>query len=165
MHGAPKVAQRSGGLAPGAPLHFPLVLRKATSACLLTLLLAASGTAFAQGAGDDQDQDPFGNQPTQSQGGDDGGLSQEPPGGGGDSGSGDGGSGSGSGSGGDSGDDGGSAGEAGGAGDAEGSSGSGAEADELPNTGSEVFALAGLGVVLLLAGTGLRLRTIDPDAF
>ena len=147
------------------------MLRKATSAWLVTLLLAAPSAALAQGAGDDQYQDPFGTQPTQSQEGADGGLSQEPPGGGdsgsGDSGSGDGGSGdggSGSGGSGSGGDSGGSG--SGSGGDREGSPGSGAEAnDQLPNTGSEVFTLAGLGVVLLLAGTGLRLRTIDPDAF
>ena len=127
---------------------------------LAALLLAFPGAAFAQGAGDDQYQDPFGDEPADSGSGgggggsgSDGGLSDEPPV-------------SGSGS-------------SGSASSGSGASGSGsapstaAEAPtapaqasgQLPNTGSEPILLMGLGVAFVLTGAGLRLRTIDPDDF
>ena len=123
-------------------------------ACLLALSLAVPSAAFAQGAGNDQYQDPFGDEPTQTDGGGGGsgggggggdGLSTTPPGGG------------------------------------SGTSGSGAEGttttppaatapatangQTLPNTGSDPRFLALFGLALLLFGVGLRLRTIDPDAY
>ena len=131
---------------------------------LAALLFGFPAAAFAQGAGDDQYQDPFGDEPSQSDSGggggsgSDGGLSDEPP----VSGSGSSGSGSAS---------------------ASGSSGSGSEAGAassagavapvaaaqepgaLPRTGSEPLLLSGLGVAFVLMGVGLRLRTIDPDAY
>ena len=120
---------------------------------LAALFLVFPASAFAQGAGDDQYQDPFGDEPSQNDSGGDGGLSDEPPVSGGSN------SGSGSGSG--------SSGS--------GSSGSGtapstgtetAQATgQLPNTGSEPLLLIGLGAAFVLTGVGLRLRTIDPDAF
>ncbi len=140
---------------------FPTAGRNTVSAVprLATLLaaifLALPGAAFAQGAGDDQYQDPFGDEPDQQQS-DDGGLTDSPPttGGSGD----DAGSGSSGGSGG---------------GSAEPSSGSaGAEATaaeptgpQLPRTGSDPWQLLLVGLSLLLIGVGLRLRTIDPDAY
>jgi hypothetical protein len=129
---------------------------------LAALLLVFPAAAFAQGAGDDQYQDPFGDEPSQSESGGggsdaDGGLSDQPPtsGGGDDSGSAGGGSG-------------------GGSGTTTPPTGTGAETpaaaaeaagDALPRTGSEPLLLAGIGLAFLLTGTGLRLRTIDPDAF
>ena len=123
-------------------------------ACLLALSLALPSSAFAQGAGNDQYQDPFGDEPTQndggsgSGGGNGDGLSTTPPGGG------------------------------------SGSTGSGSSGSEgttttppattaapatangqLPNTGSDPRFLALFGFALLLFGVGLRLRTIDPDAY
>ena len=123
-------------------------------ACLLALALALPSAAFAQGAGDDQYQDPFGDQPTAQQGGE--GLSDEPPTTGGGSGSG-GSTGSGGGSGSGSG---GSTGTGGGAADS-----TPAPDDALPNTGSDPRPLALVGLAFVLLGVGLRLRTIDPDAF
>ena len=141
-------------------------------ATLISLLvLAFPGAAFAQGAGDDQYQDPFGDQPVQNGGGGsgdsgDGGLSDTPPGGG---------SGGGGGSG--------SAPSSGGGAtepDVAGGEGTTApeapagdtapEADEqapgeLPNTGTDPRLLMLLGSALVLTGVGLRLRTIDPNAF
>jgi len=35
----------------------------------------------------------------------------------------------------------------------------------LPNTGSEPLLLAFVGLLFLMAGAGLRLRTLDPDDF
>jgi LPXTG-motif cell wall-anchored protein len=148
----------------------PDVPRLATLFCLL--LLAFPGAALAQGAGDDQYQDPFGDTPVQddsgTSGSDDDGLSDTPPntgggGGSGDSGSGGSGGGSGSGSG---------SGSSGAAGDdgAAAPASPAPEADEqpagqLPNTGSDPRALLLLGLALVLTGVGLRLRTIDPDAY
>ncbi len=137
------------------------MLRTRRLICLLALIFALPSAAFAQGAGDDQYQDPFGGgQTTPSQGGqgeDDGGLSPEPPSGGGNGGGGNGG--------GDSG-----GGDSGGGGTDEapdgGAEGAAPEAeDQLPNTGSEPLTFAVLGASLLLLGAGLRLRTIDPDRF
>ena len=126
---------------------------------LAALLLAFPAAAFAQGAGDDQDQDPFGDEPSQGSGGgggsdSDGGLSDEPPvSGGGSSGSGSGGSGS-SGSG------------SSGGGTAPSAGTEAAQATgQLPNTGAEPLLLMGVGAAFVLTGVGLRLRTIDPDAF
>jgi LPXTG-motif cell wall-anchored protein len=129
------------------------------------LCLAFPGAAFAQGAGDDQYQDPFGDQPVQSDGAasqQDGGLSDTPPGGGGSNDSGGGSQGSpGSGS-------------APSSGAAEEPSApapeAGTEADEqvpgqLPNTGADARLLFLLGLTLVLTGVGLRLRTIDPNAY
>lgn len=140
--------------------------------CLVALLLAlAPSAASAQGAGDDQYQDPFGEQPTAQQNGQDDGLSDEPPGGGGsdDATGGSGGSGDGGGSGGN------------GNGDTGGNGGSTAppnngledppvstpreDPSALPNTGADPRPLALLGAAFFLLGLGLRLRTIDPDAY
>jgi hypothetical protein len=127
----------------------PAVLRTRHLACLLALALALPSAAFAQGAGDDQYQDPFGDEPTaQAQNGQDDGLSEEPPGDGEDGDDGTGGSGSGGGTGG----------------------GTPAPATAtprsgLPTTGSDLTPLALVGAAFLLMGVGLRLRTIDPDAF
>jgi LPXTG-motif cell wall-anchored protein len=123
--------------------------------------------AFAQGAGDDQYQDPIPDQPTTEQPQD--GLDDAPPGGGG----------SGGGSGGSGGGSGGGAGSAGGTGSGAGGGTAGAtdtagatgaqatpgDGRALPNTGSEPILLASMGLVFLLIGAGLRLRTIDPDAY
>jgi hypothetical protein len=122
---------------------------------VLVLVLGWVGptSAFAQGAGDDQYQDPFGDEPSQSDSGggsgSDGGLSDEPPvSGGSDSGSGSSGSGS------------------SGSGAAPSTGAETAQATgQLPNTGSEPLLLIGLGAAFVLMGVGLRLRTIDPDAF
>jgi hypothetical protein len=128
---------------------------------LAALLLAFPASAFAQGAGDDQYQDPFGDEPAQSDDGggsdSDGGLSDEPPTTGG-------------------GDDSGSAGGSAGGGDDTGTAPSTGPAEtpapaaeaagaELPRTGAEPLLFAGIGLAFLLTGVGLRLRTIDPDAF
>lgn len=128
---------------------------------LAALLLAFPAAAFAQGAGDDQYQDPFGDEParTPSTAGGDG-LSDEPPVGGGAS---SGGSGGGSGSTGAPG--GGSAGT-GAPGTAPSASTPPAETGRrLPDTGSDPRILVLLGAAMVLTGIGLRLRTIDPDAF
>jgi hypothetical protein len=134
---------------------------------MAALVLALPGTALAQGAGDDQYQDPFGDEAAQQQGGSgsgggggeaqtaqDGGLSDEPPVSGA----------------GDSGSD--SAGQAGATttpaapeqpapatGAAEQATG------QLPNTGSDPRALLLCGLAFVLIGVGLRLRTIDPHAY
>jgi LPXTG-motif cell wall-anchored protein len=118
---------------------------------LAVLLLAFPAAAFAQGAGDDQYQDPFGEEPAQTDD-DGGGLSETPPGGGSDGGS--------DSSGGDT-----------GGGDTSGTPAPATPAPEatasnqLPNTGTDPRVLGLLGSTLLLAGVGLRLRTIDPDAY
>ena len=128
---------------------------------LAALFLGLPGAAFAQGAGDDQYQDPFGDEPSQSDSGggggsgSGGGLSDEPPvSGGGGSGSGSGGSGS----------SGGGSGTAPSTG-AEAPAAAAQDPGALPRTGSEPLILVGLGAAFLLTGVGLRLRTIDPDAF
>ncbi len=129
---------------------------------LLALALALPSAAFAQGAGDEQYQDPFGDEPVQNDGGnggggggggganaaqDEDGLSDEPPIGGGDDGDGntapppeD---------------------------PAEEGDDEATPADEpaLPNTGADPRPLAFLGFLFVLAGVGLRLRTIDPDSY
>jgi hypothetical protein len=111
---------------------------------LLALVLALPPAALGQGAGDEQYQDPFGGEQTQGGGqggGQDDGLSDEPPGGG------------------DSG------------GETTPPDGGEDEADAAdeqrsrPNTGSDPRILAFVGLVFLLAGVGLRLRTIDPDSY
>jgi LPXTG-motif cell wall-anchored protein len=128
---------------------FRPVNRARILACLLAFALAAPSAAFAQGAGDDQYQDPLPDTPVQNGGGD-GGLSEAPPGGAGSGFSGSSGSGT--------------------AGGSQGT-GEGAPADPaaqdtaLPNTGSDPRVLAWIAVLFLLAGIGLRLRTIDPDEY
>ena len=87
------------------------MLRPRVLICLLALILALPSAAFAQGAGDDQYQDPFGDEPAQPDSGGEG-LSDTPPG-----------------------------------------------------TGSDPRVLGLLGSAFVLMGVGLRLRTIDPDAF
>lgn len=127
-------------------------------ACLLALILALPSAAFAQGAGDDQYQDPFAEEPAAQQDPDEGGLGDEPPGGGGE--------GDGNGGGGTGGDGG------------QGEGGTGGETEEepapatprddpnaLPRTGADPRPLLLIGAAFLLAGVGLRLRTIDPDAY
>jgi hypothetical protein len=155
---------------PGGELLFPAVPRLAT--LIAALVLAFPGAALAQDAGDDQYQDPFGDQAAQ-QGGSgsggggggeaqtaqDGGLTDEPPVGGGGSDPGP--------SGGDAGS--GQAGETGAAttpppatppaGAAEQAGG------QLPNTGSDPRILLLCGLAFVLIGVGLRLRTIDPHAY
>jgi hypothetical protein len=132
------------------------------------LLLAVPAAASAQGAGDDQYQDPFGEPTAQNGsggGGDsDGGLSDEPPVPSDDDD--DAGSGGGTGGGGTTGGGGGTTGS--GTTPSTGTTPTppAAEAtDQLPNTGSEPLLIMGLGVAFVLTGAGLRLRTIDPDAF
>jgi hypothetical protein len=133
---------------------------------IAALVLVLPGTAFAQGAGDDQYQDPFAEETAQQQGGggsggeaqasqdQDGGLTDEPPVGGSDSGS----SGSGSGSDGETGTTTTPAPEQ-----------AAPEADQaagqLPNTGSDPRALVLCGLAFVLIGVGLRLRTIDPHSY
>ena len=126
-------------------------------ACLLAAALAAPGAAWAQGAGDDQYQDPFADQPAAKSGGGGDGqgkLSNEPPV-------------PGAGKSGSSGGSTGSAGSSGSAGTTSSTSTPAAEATgrTLPNTGSDPRPLALAGLAFLLIGIGLRLRTIDPDAF
>ena len=118
-------------------------------ALLLTLVLAlaTTGPAFGQGAGDDQYEDPFGDTPAQS---DDGGLSTTPPGGG---------------SGG--GEESGSAEPAPEtpAPEADAPATESAQSGTLPNTGTDARLLALLALSMVMVGTGLRLKTIDPDAY
>ena len=111
---------------------------------VLSLALILPSAAFAQGAGDEQYQDPFGDEQTQQQppGGDDG-LTDEPPGGGG----------GGNGGGGNTGPA------------PEDPAPRPGEDRALPNTGSDPRILAFAGLLLVLIGVGLRLRTIDPDAY
>ena len=114
---------------------------------LLALVLALPSAAFAQSAGDDQYQDPFGDEQTQGAGGgnagaaQDDGLDPEPP----------------------------------------------VDPDPdpvdpdpdpvdpdpdpngdepaLPNTGSDPWILAFVGLLFVMTGLGVRLRTLDPDDF
>ena len=126
---------------------------------LLALGFALPTAAFAQGAGDEQYQDPFADEQAQNDGradsraaqDDDGGLSDEPPID-------------------DGGDDGGN-----GAttptpppedpGDEEPARDPADEPKALPNTGSDPRILAFVGLFFVMVGVGLRLRTIDPDAY
>jgi hypothetical protein len=135
------------------------VLRTRRLICLLALILALPSAAFAQGAGDDQYQDPFCDEPTAQQ--DDGGLGDDPPGNGGSD---------------DNGGSGGS-GDSPAGGDApQGPSGTGPETSgatsatpsdpsALPHTGNDPRPLLLVGAAFLLGGVGLRLRTIDPNDF
>ena len=115
---------------------------------VLSLALMLPSAAFAQGAGDEQYQDPFGDEQTQQdrpRAAQDDGLSDEPPV-----------------------DDG-----NGGNGNAEPAPEDPAEEpapqpeeeQALPNTGSDPRVLAFVGLLFVLVGVGLRLRTIDPDAY
>lgn len=136
------------------------------------MLALTPSAALAQGAGDDQYQDPFGDDaPAQNDGGsgggggsgsgssdDGGGLSDAPNVGGG--------SGSGSGSGGSGSSGSGSAGTTGSAAATPApATAPAADGSQLPNTGSDPRALLLLGAIFVLTGAGLRLRTIDPDAY
>jgi hypothetical protein len=145
-------------------LLFPAVPRLAT--IIAALVLALPGTALAQGAGDDQYQDPFAEETAQQQGGsgsgdaeaaqDGGGLTDEPPVGG-------------------SGDDAGSGSDSGSAGESgttttpaapeEAAPEAGEATGQLPNTGSDPRVLVLCGLAFVLIGLGLRLRTIDPNAY
>ena len=119
-------------------------------ACLLALILALPSAAFAQGAGDDQYQDPFAEEPTAQQDPGDGGIGDEPPTGGGN------------------GDDGQGQGDGGTGGETEEPTAAPAPREDpnaLPRTGTDPRPLVLIGAAFLLAGLGLRLRTIDPDAF
>lgn len=131
-------------------------MRRLLAPLLATLVLAAPAAAQV---GDEQYSDPLA-QPGQTQApssaGDQPTLSDTPVGG--------------SGTGGSRRSRGGSAGGSGdrGTSGATGRSGSGstptgasARATQLPNTGADARVLAALGVVLLLVGIGLRLRTAD----
>lgn len=113
-------------------------------ACLLTLLLSAPAVAWAQGAGDDQYQDPFGDAPAET----DQGLSDTPPGGA---------------AGGEGSGDAGSAPVP--APEESTPSAEAARGETLPNTGTDARLLALLALSMVMVGVGLRLRTIDPDAF
>ena len=133
------------------------------------LVLTLPGTALAQGAGDDQYQDPFAEETGQQQDAgtpravaqqqdEDGGLSESPDvGGSGDSGSG------------SSGSDSGSAGQSGSTATTPAPTTTQPEAaaqgEQLPNTGSDPRLLLLFGLAFLMIGVGLRLRTIDPDAY
>jgi LPXTG-motif cell wall-anchored protein len=114
---------------------------------VLSLALALPSAAFAQGAGDEQYQDPFGDEQVQQEqpraAQDDDGLSDAPP----------------------VDED-----------DGQEPAPPPAEPDDdpaeqneresaLPNTGSDPRLLAFAGLLLVLIGVGLRLRTIDPDAY
>ena len=119
--------------------------------CIAALLcaLAAPSAALAQGAGDEQYQDPFGDEGGQSEpqgggqddsqdeapAGDDGSTTPTPPPD-------------------DTPED---------PGPAEDPRDEQEKA--LPNTGSDPRILAFVGVLFVLIGVGLRLRTIDPDAY
>jgi LPXTG-motif cell wall-anchored protein len=114
---------------------------------VLSLALALPSAAFAQGAGDEQYQDPFGDDQTQQDrpraAQDDDGLSPAPPV--------------------DEPDDGGDT-----TPPEQPPRDPAPEPDDeraLPDTGSDPRILAFVGVLLLLVGAGLRLRTIDPDAY
>ena len=109
---------------------------------VLSLALMLPSAAFAQGAGDEQYQDPFGDEQTQQdrpRASQDDGLTDEPPV-----------------------DD-------GGGGNTEPAPEEPAPAPEeesaLPNTGSDPLVLAFVGILFVLIGVGLRLRTIDPGAY
>jgi hypothetical protein len=115
------------------------------------LLLALPGAAFAQGAGDDQYQDPFGDEQSQDDtgsSGDDGGLSDSPPSASSSNNS-----------------------TSGSNGDTSGTpaptapSASASASGSLPRTGGDPLILVALGAGMVLTGVGLRLKTIDPDAF
>ena len=114
---------------------------------VLSLALVLPSAAFAQGAGDEQYQDPFGDEQTQQEqpaAAQDDGLSDEPPGGG-------------------DGDDGGAQEPA--PAPEEPARETDDEEQALPNTGSDPRILAFAGLLFVLVGVGLRLRTIDPDAY
>ena len=131
------------------PRHyaFRLVTRSRALIALLSLALALPSAAFAQGAGDEQYQDPFGDEQTQGGGGggggraaqdDDDGLSDQPPV------------------------------DPGGEQPAPPPEEPAPEPEArpaLPNTGSDPRAMAFFGLLFVLVGVGLRLRTVDPDEY
>jgi LPXTG-motif cell wall-anchored protein len=111
---------------------------------LLSLALVLPSAAFGQGAGDEQYQDPFADEQTQQDQpraaqDDDDGLSDTPPGG----------------------EEPAPAPEE----PAEEPEQQPEEESALPNTGSDPGILAFVGLLFVLIGVGLRLRTIDPDAY
>ena len=129
-----------------AATTFPGMSRCRALVAVLSLALVLPSAAFAQGAGDEQYQDPFGDgqaEQTQPRAAQDDGLSEEPP--------------------------------VDGGGDDEPGPAPDEPADEprqqperdsaLPNTGSDPRVLAFAGLLFVLVGVGLRLRTIDPDAY
>lgn len=123
---------------------------KRCAALLVALVLALPGTALAQGAGDNQYQDPFSGQ-----------GSGQGSSGSGSQGSGSQGSGSGSSSSGSSSS--GSSSSRGGSSRSTGSPSTTASASQtLPATGGQPVTLGLLGAGLLLAGVGLRLRLRRP---
>ena len=127
------------------------MLRTRRLICLLALILARPSAAIAQGAGDDQYQDPFGDEPAAQQDGE-GGIGSEPPTDGGSEGSGNSGSGGG--------------GEPAPTDPAPSTTPTTpADPNALPRTGSDPRPLLLVGAAFLLGGGGLRLRTIDPDDF
>jgi LPXTG-motif cell wall-anchored protein len=122
---------------------------------LLAVVLALPSSALAQGAGDEQYQDPFGEEQAQNDGGSGGGggganaaqddgLSDEPPVGG---------------------DDPAPAPEPAPEDPAPEEEAAPADEPALPNTGSDPRVIAFLGLLFVLVGVGLRLRTLDPDAY
>ena len=117
---------------------------------LIALALALPSAAFGQGAGDEQYQDPFGDEQAQGNGGgntraaQDDGLEDTPPV-----------------------DDGSTQTTPPAEEETPAEETPPTEADDsaLPNTGSDPRLLAFFGLLFLLIGVGLRLRTIDPDAY
>lgn len=118
---------------------------------VLSLALMLPSAAFAQGAGDEQYQDPFGDEQAQQGGGgqsraaQDDGLSDEPPVDGGEQPA--------------------PAPEPEPEEPAPAPDGPARDESALPNTGSDPRILAFAGLLFVLIGVGLRLRTIDPDAY
>jgi hypothetical protein len=129
------------------------------AALLAALALALPATAFAQGAGDDQYQDPFGDETAQAEPGGSGsggagGLSEQPP------------------VPPDSGDGGSQEPAPAPAPEPapapapeEAAPAPAGTGDQLPDTGADPRGLVLVGIAFVLAGVGLRLRTVDPDAF
>ena len=123
--------------------------RRRAIVALLALALLLPSAAFGQGAGDEQYQDPFADeqaqtdQPDARQAQDDGGgLTDEPPVGGDDEPE-----------------------EPAPPPEEPTDEDPAEESQALPNTGSDPLVLAFVGVLFVLIGVGLRLRTIDPDAY
>jgi len=139
-----------------------LLSRSRGCALVVALLLGAPGSAVAQSAGDDQYDDPFGDEPAQSEGGgddtgsgSDGADRSEGSTGGGGSSPGSESSGSGA-----------AAGTGAGAetGTAPSATASGVQGDgaQLPRTGGAAGVLLAAGAVLLAGGAVLRVRLREP---